>query len=65
MEGIEAQAPQTVSFGKAWAFVLMNAMLKSGKGYRKTPQKRRGRREDKVEFNGPQWLRRYRDRYSA
>lgn len=61
----DTKPSQVVSFGKAWTFVLMNAMLKSGKGYRKTSRKRRTRREDKVEFGNKQWMRQYRDRYRA
>jgi hypothetical protein len=53
-------------FIQDWLTLLWNAMGKSGHGYRLGSFRWSAgdqRRPDKTEFKGPQFMRRYRDRY--
>jgi hypothetical protein len=60
------------SFGQVWAKTLWQAMVKTGKGYRRQAHSvknyKEGRRPDKVKaasMGVPQFLRRYKLRYEG
>jgi hypothetical protein len=60
------------SFGQVWAKTLWQAMVKTGKGYRRPPYTAKhykgGRRPDKLQaerLGMPQFLRRYKLRYEG
>jgi hypothetical protein len=52
-----------------WISMLWHAMAATGNGYRRHSLRHTGRgndrRKDKLEFNGPALMRRYRDRYQS
>jgi hypothetical protein len=57
------------TFGQAWASMLWHVMQKSGHGYHRPTLRNSGtgadRRKDKLDWRGPQWARRYRDRFAV